>query len=156
MKTTETTNATQLSSRRIAMPGMIFNIRLSDAESNGAIVIADVQAVPGGEPPRHVHTLEDEIFIIKEGSITFFIGDDIISAKAGDVVFAPRNVPHHFAITSDLLKATVMATPGNIEHFFRSITKPYDGEAIPSVQIPTQEEITHFVTQTEAYGMQFV
>lgn len=156
MTTMETTNATGLSSRRLAMPGMVFNIRLSNAESNGAIVIADVQAVPGGEPPRHVHTLEDEIFIIKEGAVTFFIGDDVITAKEGDIVFAPRNIAHHFSITSDFLRATVMATPGNIEHFFRSITRPYDGDVVPPVQIPTQEEITHFVTQTEAYGMQFV
>jgi len=156
MTTTATTTAQDLSCRKLSMPGMVFNITLSNAESNGSIVIADFEAVPGCEPPRHIHTLEDEVFIIKEGTITFFIGDDIVPAKEGDTVFLPKNIAHHFSITSDFLKAIVMATPGNIEHFFRSIAMPYNGATVPPVQIPTQEELTHFVKQTEAYGMQFV
>lgn len=154
--TIERTTATDLSCRRFAMPGNIFNIRLSNAESNGTIVIADFEGVPGCEPPRHVHTLEDEIFIIQQGAIHFFIGDDTVEAKEGDTVFLPRNVPHHFVIQTPLFKAIVMASPGNIEHFFRSISIPYDDILIPSPQIPTKEELDYFVQQVESYGMQFI
>lgn len=154
--TTATTTTTDLSCKRLAMPGMLFTIRLSEAESNGSIVIADFEAMPGCEPPRHIHTLEDEVFIITEGTITFFIGDNIVEGKKGDVVFLPKHVPHHFVITSDRLKATVMATPGNIEHFFRSISMPYETGDVPAVEIPTQEEVDYFVQQTQAFGMQFV
>ncbi len=153
---TTATTTVDLSYKRFAMPGMIFTIRLGSEESNGSIVIADFEAMPGCEPPRHIHTLEDEIFIIKEGTITFFIGDDIVEGKEGDVIFLPKNVAHHFAITSDRMKATVMATPGNIEHFFRSISIPYETGDIPAVEIPTQEQVDYFVQQTQAFGMQFV
>ncbi len=158
MTTTQTITQTakNLTYRRFAMPGMIFNIRLSSAETNGKIVIADFEGIPGCEPPRHLHTREDEIFMITEGEITFFIGDDIVQATNGDTVFLPKNVPHHFVITSDVLKAVVMATPGRIEHFFRSLSFPYDGEEIPVPEIPTQKEVDHFVNQTHAYGMEFV
>lgn len=156
MTTTKTIASPDILCRRFGMPGMVFNIRLSNAESNGRIVIADFEGVPGCEPPRHVHTLEDEIFMIKEGTITLFIGEDIVQAGPGDTVFLPRNVAHHFSITSHHIKATVIATPGNIEHFFRSICQPHEAVHLPPLQIPTQEEINYFVQQTEAFGMQFV
>ncbi|HMF73612.1 MAG TPA: cupin domain-containing protein [Flavitalea sp.] len=140
----------------LSMPGILFNILVSCEESNGAIVIAEIQAVPGCEPPRHVHTKEDEVFIIREGSITFFIGDDIIQAKAGDTVYMPVNVPHHFAITSEVASGYMLATPGNIEHFFRSISMVTDDKVISPVQVPTEEQVNHFISQTIAFGMEFV
>ena len=148
-RTTETEN------RRL-YPGTIFNILVSAGESNNAIAIADYEAIPGSEPPRHVHSIEDEIFILKEGSITFFRGDDIIEAGAGDTVFLPVNVPHHFKITSEKVKGTLIATPGNIETFFRLLSVPYDGDTIPPVTPPTDEQINFFVSLTESFGMKFV
>lgn len=156
MTTTHTTTSRALDCKRFSSPGIVFDILVSDAESKGSIVIAEFQALPGCEPPRHVHSREDEIFMISEGEITFFIGDDIVQGKGGDTIFLPRNVPHHFVITSSYMKATVMATPSNIEHFFRSISVPYEGDTVPAAQIPTQAEVDHFVHQTMAYGMQFV
>ena len=140
----------------LSMPGTLFNILVGCEESNGAIVIAEMHAVPGSEPPRHVHTKEDEVFIIREGSITFFIGDDIIQANAGDTVYLPVNVPHHFTITSEVASGYVMATPGNIEHFFRSIARVTDDNTIPPVQVPTEDQVNHFISQTIAFGMKFV
>ena len=140
----------------LAMPGTVFNILVSSEESNNAIVIAEMHAIPGSEPPRHVHTKEDEVFIIREGNITFFIGDDIIQAKGGDTVYLPVNVPHHFTITSDVVKGIVIATPGNIEHFFRSIAWVTEDKSIPPVQVPTEEQVNHFISQTIAFGMEFV
>ena len=154
MSTTIVSN--QIQSKTLAMPGTVFNIRVSAAESNNSIVIADYVAIPGSEPPRHVHTLEDEVFIINEGTVTFFRGDEIIHGIAGDIVFMPKNVPHHFKITSDVVKGTLMATPADIEHFFRSLAAPFDGISIPPVVPPTEEQINYFVSQTLKFGMQFV
>jgi quercetin dioxygenase-like cupin family protein len=141
---------------RMLFPGTIFTIRVSSEESNNAIVVADFEAIPGSEPPRHVHTREDEIFIITEGTATYFVGDDIINATAGDTVYLPVNVPHHFKITSDIVKGTLIATPGNIEHFFKTFSVPFDGIEIPPVLPPSEEQIKYFVAVTESYGMRFV
>jgi quercetin dioxygenase-like cupin family protein len=149
----ERTTATE--NRRL-FPGTIFNIRVTAEESNNAISIADYEAISGSEPPRHVHTVEDEIFIIKEGTITFFRGDDIVEAGAGDIVFLPVNVPHHFKITSEKVKGTLIATPGNIESFFRQLSVPYEGDTIPPVTPPTDKQISYFVSLTESFGMKFV
>ena len=49
-----------------------------------------------GEGPRlHVHSY-DEVFIVTEGHARFFVGDAVIDASAGNVVFGPAGIPHRF------------------------------------------------------------
>jgi mannose-6-phosphate isomerase-like protein (cupin superfamily) len=50
---------------------------------------------PGEGPRLHVHPY-DEVFIVVMGNARFFVGDTIIDATAGDVVFGPAGVPHRF------------------------------------------------------------
>ena len=54
-----------------------------------------VESPPGDGAALHFHPYE-EIFITLEGEATFTVGDEIIEAKAGQIVVAPANVPHKF------------------------------------------------------------
>lgn len=49
----------------------------------------------GHGPPLHQHPYE-EIFIVRQGRALFTVGDEQLEAVAGQVVFAPANVPHTF------------------------------------------------------------
>ena len=49
----------------------------------------------GRGPRLHVHPY-DETFIIVAGRARFFVGDTILDASAGEVVFGPAGVPHRF------------------------------------------------------------
>ncbi len=49
----------------------------------------------GAGPPLHVHTY-DEVFIIRQGRARFTVGDEMLEAGAGDIVFGPANVAHKF------------------------------------------------------------
>lgn len=49
----------------------------------------------GAGPPLHVHPY-DEVFIIRQGRARFTVGDDVIEAKAGEIVLGPANIPHKF------------------------------------------------------------
>jgi len=148
--------ATTKTNEKRLFGGTVFTFRVTADESNGSIMVADFEGTPGTEPPRHVHTIEDEVFIIKKGNVTFFVGDEIIQAGPGDTILLPVNVPHHFKITSDKVIGTLIATPGNIEDFFRQLSTPYDGGIIPPVTAPTAEQIKHFVSVTESFGMNLV
>src|SRR6478736_4489063 len=148
--------ATKKANEKRLFGGTVFTFRVTSEESNGSIMVADFEGTPGTEPPRHVHTIEDEVFIIKKGNVTFFVGDDIIHTGPGDTILLPVNVPHHFKITSNKVIGTLIATPGNIEDFFRQLSVPYAGNGIPSLAPPTEEQIQHFVTVTESFGMNFV
>ena len=49
-----------------------------------------------GEGPRlHVHPY-DETFVVIEGNVRFFVGNEVIDAEAGEVVFGPKGLPHRF------------------------------------------------------------
>ena len=156
MIATETKTETAMQANRMASPGTIFNIRLSASQTNGAISVINYECLPGSEPFLHVHTLEDETFIVEEGSVTFCIGDKTGKAFPGDVFFLPRNIPHSFKVTSEKLKGTVILTPGNLENFFRQASTPYKGVEIPPVTTPTEEQIQGFLNLAISYGMQLV
>src|SRR5689334_8893220 len=124
-----------------AFPGVVFTVVTPEIATNSNVFIAEVEALPGGEPPRHLHTQEDEIVIIKEGTITYFIGDDIIFALPGDTVVLPKNVPHHFVITSGKMKVTLITTSSSFGEFFCRLSVPYNGKNIPAGQRPSETRI---------------
>ena len=62
--------------------------------TNATILFYETEEVGVG-PRLHVHTY-DEIFIVREGRARFTIGDTVIDASAGDILFGPANVPHKF------------------------------------------------------------
>ena len=70
-------------------------------EIPGAALGADVTVLfyatgeVGDGPPWHVHSY-GEIFIVREGRARFTIGDMVVDAAPGDVLFGPANVPHTF------------------------------------------------------------
>ncbi|WP_114226648.1 MULTISPECIES: cupin domain-containing protein [Sphingomonas] len=49
----------------------------------------------GVGPRLHVHPY-DETFVVIAGRARFEVGDTIIDAEAGEVVFGPAGVPHRF------------------------------------------------------------
>ena len=49
----------------------------------------------GSGPKLHVHPY-DEVFIIRQGRARFNVGDRILEAEAGQIVFGPANIPHKF------------------------------------------------------------
>lgn len=49
----------------------------------------------GAGPGLHVHPY-DETFVVLVGRARFFVGEAILEASAGEVVFGPAGVPHRF------------------------------------------------------------
>jgi mannose-6-phosphate isomerase-like protein (cupin superfamily) len=66
------------------------------AEHGGvAVSFFVVHQPPGGGPSLHVHPYE-EVFVVHEGEAAFTIGGESMRAVGGDIVVAPREVPHKF------------------------------------------------------------
>lgn len=53
---------------------------------------------PIGEPRirDHIHAEHEETFAVLEGRYRVRLGDEIVSAEAGDYVFVPRGIPHTY------------------------------------------------------------
>lgn len=116
--------------------GTKMTILVPASQTNDASVTIQDEVPPGGGVPAHVHTREDEVFVVTQGQVRFWRGHDAIDAGPGAVVYMPRNVPHQFlnvGTTPAITVATIM--PAGLEQMFltisqRGLTVPKDQAAI--------------------------
>lgn len=108
--------------RALSVLGELVHVKVSAQDSAGALSIFEITSPPGSGPPLHVHTREDEAYVVLEGEYEFQIGEQRVRATRGATLFSPRNVPHTFANLTDLpARLLVMTTPGGFENFFLDI-----------------------------------
>lgn len=77
--------------------GDTFFTKVSTTDTDGDIYLFESTRVKEGGPSLHLHYEQDEYWYIISGEFLFKIGEETFTAKAGDTVFGPRNVPHAFA-----------------------------------------------------------
>ena len=72
--------------------------------------------------PLHLHTREDEYSFVLEGRMGALLGDDVVEAGPGDLVFKPRNQWHTFWNAGDEpCRILEIISPAGFEHFFEEI-----------------------------------
>ena len=70
----------------------------------------------------HRHTREEEYSFLLEGRMGGLLGDDVVEAGPGDLVFKPRNEWHTFWNATDgPARVLEIISPGGLEEAFRSI-----------------------------------
>ena len=60
-----------------------------------SLTVADLTIASGSKAPTHTHPTE-EAMVIVDGQLEAILGDEIITVKAGETVFAPAGVKHGF------------------------------------------------------------
>jgi quercetin dioxygenase-like cupin family protein len=105
--------------------------------------IAVVELTGGGRPPLHHHGF-DETFYVLEGELTFQLGDNIFTRRAGELAFAPRGTPHTYANLSGApARALLVITPAGFERYFDRIAARITGsEPPPEAAKPIPEVVT--------------
>jgi quercetin dioxygenase-like cupin family protein len=72
--------------------------------------------------PVHTHANEDEYSYVLEGRIGVQLGDDVLEAGPGDLVFKPRGVRHAFWNAGDEpARLLEIISPAGFENYFRDI-----------------------------------
>jgi mannose-6-phosphate isomerase-like protein (cupin superfamily) len=72
--------------------------------------------------PLHLHTREDEYSFVLEGRMGALLGDDVVEAGPGDLVFKPRNQWHTFWNAGDEpCRILEIISPAGFEHFFAEL-----------------------------------
>lgn len=110
--------------------------RATTEDTGGLYSVWEMWITADGNPPPHVHQDEDEAFLVLEGTVDVTVGGVTESIGPGGFAFAPRGVPHGFAITSDVARLVLIATPGGAEQFFRQAGEPADDMVLPVPQPP--------------------
>ena len=72
--------------------------------------------------PLHRHLREDEYSYVLEGRVGALLGDDVIVAAPGDLIFKPRNQWHTFWNAGDEpARLLEIISPAGFEHFFEEL-----------------------------------
>jgi quercetin dioxygenase-like cupin family protein len=101
--------------------GDSVRLKLGVPDTGGLLSMGHLTTPPGGGPPLHRHTREDELFIIIEGRFKFVSDGQEYEAGPGTVAFLPRNSVHTFKVIGDRPgRAWVQVFPAGFEQFFRA------------------------------------
>lgn len=112
--------------------GGVYRIVATPAATRNTHFAFEAIEPPGGGPPLHIHTREEEFFSVIEGEITFYVNGDVFTRGPGGTAFIPRGVPHCFKNRSDTpARVLVLFTPGDIEGFFEFGVPLANGTAPP-------------------------
>ena len=99
--------------------------------------------------PMHTHEREDEYTYVLEGEIGVQIGEEVLVAQPGDLVFKPRGVPHAFWNASDEpARALEIISPAGFERYFAELAPLFP----PANQGPLDEQAVGAVR--EKYGLE--
>ena len=72
--------------------------------------------------PLHLHTREDEYSFVLEGRMGALLGDDVVEAGPGDLVFKPRDQWHTFWNAGDEpCRILEIISPAGFEGFFHEL-----------------------------------
>jgi quercetin dioxygenase-like cupin family protein len=104
------------------------DVLLRSEQSGGHVsVMENVVPAHNAGPPLHTHDF-DEAFYMLEGELIFQVADELFTKRAGELVFAPRNVAHALANHTDAdARYLLVCTPAGLERHFARATADSQG-----------------------------
>jgi quercetin dioxygenase-like cupin family protein len=122
--------------------------RVTGVDTEGLVTIGEAEIPPRTSGPSlHVHSNEDEAYLVLEGILTVQLGDDRFTVPAGGLAWLPRGIPHTFANLNDQpVRANGLILPAGLEGMFAEIA-----EYVGGLQGPPDE--SRFAEIESRYGM---
>lgn len=140
--------------RTIAVVGDVYRFLVTGDETNGKYAVFEALVLPGGGPPPHVHSREEEGFYVLEGEITFTIHGERVVARAGTFANMPIGTPHAFKNESDRpARMLITLVPAGLENMFfeAGVALP---EGTTTAAPPTHDEIERLLAVAPRYGIE--
>lgn len=109
--------------------GDVYRFLATGEETNGTYAQIEAIVPPGGGPPPHVHSREEEGFYILEGEITFTVAEKRIVATGGMFANMPVGTPHSFKNESNHpAKMLISVAPAGLEQMWKSACQSPKGQ----------------------------
>jgi quercetin dioxygenase-like cupin family protein len=109
----------------------LWEFLVPEQATGGQLAIFQATVPQGFSPPRHIHTREDEAFLILDGQVEFDLDGDHRLAGPGAAVYMPRGVAHTFRVKSPVARMLGVMTPGAFEQLFRNLSVPAGARTMP-------------------------
>jgi mannose-6-phosphate isomerase-like protein (cupin superfamily) len=140
--------------RTVAVVGDVYRFLATGEDTSGKYALWEAIVLPGGGPPPHVHSREEEGFYILEGEITFQVGDQRLVAGPGMFANMPVGTPHSFKNESGQpARLLISVAPAGLEQMFFEVGQPVP-EGANTAPLPTREEIEKLLAVAPRYGIE--
>jgi quercetin dioxygenase-like cupin family protein len=111
--------------------GALLNFKALGSETNGQFWAVEGLADRNMAVPLHVHTRDDEFWLVLEGEIRFITDKEDRIGGPGTFVYIPRNTPHTFQIVSETARWFGVGTPGGFDDWFFETGEPAGSLTLP-------------------------
>ncbi len=129
-----------------AMLASQWTVLIAGEHTEGRIAVVEARVRQGTEPPRHVHSREDELIHVLDGSVTFDRDGERLDGPAGTWIFLPRGCEHTFSVESAEARLLVMLSPAGLERCLGESGQPDDPGA-------EQQLVEWLVAAAARYGV---
>jgi quercetin dioxygenase-like cupin family protein len=128
-------------------PAGIVRVLASADSTDESFSIVEVTEPPGTSAPLHTHHGEAEAFYVIEGKIELVCGEQRLTARQGDFVYTPKDVPHKYSVAGDRPARVLLlfSRPG-FESFFLEGGSPVNA---PPAGPPDPEAMKRLVEKYE-------
>ena len=97
--------------------------------TDGEYFLVEAIVPPGGGPPSHIQTREEEAFYILAGELTFYGEDGQVTAGPGTYLNIPKGAKHRFRNNTDKrAKMLFSFAPAGIEKLFDEFANLSEGD----------------------------
>lgn len=96
---------------------------VDEADTGGSFSLVEHAMSPRAlAAPLHRHTNEDEYSYVLDGEVGALLGDQVVTAGSGTLIFKPRDQWHTFWNNGDTpARILEIISPAGFEHFFRQV-----------------------------------
>jgi quercetin dioxygenase-like cupin family protein len=132
------------------MLGGRYEVKVSSAESDGAMTIMEMWLPAGMGPPPHTHPGSETVYVL-EGRIRYHIDGEVFDGAPGTIFHIPAGTLENFEPVEES-RILVTYAPGGIEQFFAEAGEPARTQELPPPPEgpPDLEQLASIASQ---YGM---
>jgi quercetin dioxygenase-like cupin family protein len=142
--------------RTVAVVGDVYRFLATGEDTGGRYALWEAVVPPGGGPPPHVHSREEEGFYVLEGEVTFTFNGERLLATAGTFANMPVGTPHSFKNESARpARMLISVAPAGLEQMFFEFGVPL-AEGATTALPPTNEEIEKLRATAPRYGIEIM
>ena len=119
--------------------------------------LTEVSGHPGDMVPLHLHRDEDEVFHVLVGELELFLDGTTLRLGAGEIVVAPRGVPHAYRVSSTEPARWLAHASETFAQFVRTLSRPAESDALPEPSgPPTPEQVAALTDCAALFGIEIL
>lgn len=133
-------------------------LKTTGRDTGGKFALVELVALPGAEPPPHIHHRTDELYYVLEGELDVLDGERTFTAVAGSMVHIPKGRLHAWRnATTTPVKALLFISPAGFEGVIEEVGVP---DAVlssppPAPPPPTAEDAQRMLELGQKYDAEY-